>query len=125
VRKLLQFCTLHSIADAHLNIFTESFFQLQLAVIDAVFDHTSFHRLASGQLKPRHFRTDGDEKAIPEKRSRNRGLRSTVMAVQRACPPMEISDETKCNLGKVGDCPKLICTHESPLIMLSFHCLAL
>ncbi|EED94821.1 elongation factor-2 kinase like protein [Thalassiosira pseudonana CCMP1335] len=62
---------------------------LQMAVTDAVFDHTAFHRYESGELKPRHFH------GTPKHQTQ-----LTVVPV-KASPPMKITDETKANLGKV------------------------
>eukprot|EP00804_Cyclotella_cryptica_P002780 CCRYP_009335-RC/>CCRYP_009335-RC protein AED:0.22 eAED:0.22 QI:722/1/1/1/0.83/0.71/7/1032/406 len=73
---------------------------LQLALNDAVFDHRSFHRFESGELKPRRFRTNEGDEPIQENAKSSRYLRSTAVPV-KACPPMEISDQTRSNLGKV------------------------
>jgi hypothetical protein len=72
---------------------------LQLALSDAVFDHKAFHRFESGDLKPRHFKSTAQKK---KSLSSMRNNRSTVMKECEPCPPMEISEQTKSNLGKVG-----------------------
>jgi hypothetical protein len=72
---------------------------LQLALSDAVFDHKAFHRFESGDLKPRHFKPTSQKK---KSLSSMRNNRSTVMKECEPCPPMEISEQTKSNLGKVG-----------------------
>lgn len=74
---------------------------LQLALNDTVFDHKAFHRFESGELKPRHFK-HGANKPIISSSMRNVKSRSTVVKGIKACPPMEISDKTKTNLGKVS-----------------------
>eukprot|EP00956_Cyclotella_meneghiniana_P017644 scaffold28932_cov72-Cyclotella_meneghiniana.AAC.3 len=73
---------------------------LQLALNDTVFDHKAFHRFESGELKPRHFK-HGANKPIISSSMRNVKSRSTVVKGIKACPPIEISDKTKTNLGKV------------------------
>ncbi|KAL7518103.1 hypothetical protein ACHAWX_002962 [Stephanocyclus meneghinianus] len=78
---------------------------LQLALNDAVFNHRTFHRFESGELKPRRFRTIESDDPIQEKTKSSRYLRSTAAPV-KACPPMEISDQTRSNLGKVRICSK-------------------
>jgi hypothetical protein len=71
---------------------------LQLALSDALFDHKAFHRFESGALKPRHFKPTAHKKSL----SSTRNIRSTVMQGCEPCPPMEISQQTKSNLGKVS-----------------------
>lgn len=67
---------------------------LQIALTDAVFDHRAFHRYESGDLKPRHFK-------VPDRPFNSmHNYRSTIMKAT-PCPPMEITDQTKSNLGKV------------------------
>ena len=73
---------------------------LQLALNDTVFDHKAFHRLESGELKPRHFKHESKTPKISS--MRNVRSRSTVVKGIQSCPPMEISDKTKTNLGKVS-----------------------
>jgi elongation factor 2 kinase len=91
---------------------------LQMAVTDAVFDHTAFHRYESGELKPRHFH------GTPKHQTQ-----STVVPV-KASPPMKITDETKANLGKVSIVSRywpllcvlfsiVICRRTSHLILIS------
>jgi hypothetical protein len=70
---------------------------LQLALTDAVFDHNAFHRFESGDLKPRHFKSKA-----PPKLSETRNYRTKVVEGFQPCPPMDISDQTKSNLGKVS-----------------------
>lgn len=79
--------------------------QLQLALNDAVFNHRTFHRFESGELKPRRFRTIESDDPIQEKTRSSRYLRSADAPV-KACPPMEISDQTRSNLGKVRICSR-------------------
>lgn len=67
---------------------------LAMALTDAEFDNNAFHRYESGDLKPRH-RRDSDN--LREKLNKNKS--SALMKV--AVEPMEITDETKSNLGKV------------------------
>lgn len=74
---------------------------LHLALNDTVFDHKAFHRLESGELKPRHFKHES-KKPITSSSMRNVRSRSTVVKGIQSCPPMEISDKTKTNLGKVS-----------------------
>lgn len=91
---------------------------LQMAVTDAVFDHTAFHRYESGELKPRHFH------GTPKHQTQ-----LTVVPV-KASPPMKITDETKANLGKVSVVSRywpllcvlfsiVICRRTSHLILIS------
>ena len=75
---------------------------LQQALTDAVFDHKAYHRFETGELKPRHFKPDAEKKSLSALRSM-KNIRSTVMtASQVVCPPMEVTDQTKSNLGKVS-----------------------
>lgn len=80
---------------------------LRMGLTDAVFDHRAFHRFESGEIKPRHVR-----KEIPEKNGdksedlhAKRKKRGTVFAaksmMQVTAAPMNVTAETKSNLGKV------------------------
>lgn len=74
---------------------------LDLALTDAVFDHATFHRYESGELKPRHFHSQNDG-ADDESNLRGKlSKRKSVALMKSVNPPMEITDETKSNLGKV------------------------
>ena len=73
---------------------------LDLALIDAVFDNAAFHRYESGELKPRHFHRQNDEDDDSNLRQ-NMIKRKSVALMKVIHPPMEITDETKSNLGKV------------------------
>jgi elongation factor 2 kinase len=71
---------------------------LQIALIDAVFDNTSFHRYECGGLKPRHRRnSEDDDSNLRDKLSK----RKSAALMKVVSPPLEITDETKSNLGKV------------------------
>eukprot|EP00984_Skeletonema_dohrnii_P030158 scaffold21395_cov67-Skeletonema_dohrnii-CCMP3373.AAC.1 len=71
---------------------------LQIALTDAVFDNATFHRFECGGLKPRHRRnSEDDDSNLRDKLSKHKS--AALMKVVSA--PMEITDETKSNLGKV------------------------
>jgi len=72
-----------------------------MGLVDALFDHKAFHRFESGDIKPRRMkRHDDNGEAMENNRSRAVNLRGTMMP-KRVQPPMNISEETKYNLGKV------------------------
>ena len=71
---------------------------LETALTDAVFDNSAFHRYETGSVKPRHMR-DSEDDALNLRQKLSRHKSAALMKV--ASPPMEISDETKSNLGKV------------------------
>jgi elongation factor 2 kinase len=71
---------------------------LERALTDAVFDNKAFHRYESGELKPRHFRESEDDVSnLREKMNK----RKSAALMKVVSDPMEITDETKSNLGKV------------------------
>lgn len=71
---------------------------LEIALTDAVFDNTAFHRFESGEVKPRHRRNSEDDGSDLRE---NMSKRKSVALMKVDHPPMEITDETKSNLGKV------------------------
>lgn len=71
---------------------------LEIALTDAVFDNTAFHRFESGEVKPRHRRNSEDSGSDLRE---NMFKRKSVALMKVDHPPMEITDETKSNLGKV------------------------
>lgn len=70
---------------------------LNLALTDAIFDNNAFHRYESGILKPRHKRNSDDAANLRDKLTKHKSAALMKVAVD----PMEITDETKSNLGKV------------------------
>ena len=76
---------------------------------DTVFDNVAYHRLESGEIKPRHVRSTSSTENNGEQSERDHRLNSmkkgrktmfkSMMKVTR--PPMKVTEETKANLGKV------------------------
>ena len=72
-----------------------------MGLVDTVFDHTAFHRFESGDIKPRHMKGDTNDD-LESNHGRGVNKRGTVLPKkQQPQPPMNISEETKCNLGKI------------------------
>mmetsp|Transcript_29919 Transcript_29919/g.62954 ORF Transcript_29919/g.62954 Transcript_29919/m.62954 type:complete len:711 (+) Transcript_29919:444-2576(+) len=67
---------------------------LNMALTDTVFDHRSFHRYESGELKPRHLHGSSGNRSM---RRTNAANHSKIIPES----PMKITDKTKANLGKV------------------------
>mmetsp|Transcript_26278 Transcript_26278/g.56418 ORF Transcript_26278/g.56418 Transcript_26278/m.56418 type:complete len:758 (-) Transcript_26278:98-2371(-) len=79
---------------------------LGMGLTDAIFDHHAFHRFESGEIKPRHVRTEFPEKNGDKSEGRRvKGMkRGTVFAksmMKVTAPPMNVTAETKSNLGRV------------------------
>ena len=70
---------------------------LEMAQIDAVFDNNAFHRNECGSLIPRGRPKSGDATNRKEKIMK----RQSAALMKAYVGPMEITDETKSNLGKV------------------------
>ncbi|KAL9190626.1 hypothetical protein ACHAXT_000332 [Thalassiosira profunda] len=78
---------------------------LGMGLEDAVFDHRAFHRYESGEIKPRHVRSspekNGDDKEDRRSMGMKRDARMGKSMMKVTAPPMKVTAETKCNLGRV------------------------
>jgi len=78
---------------------------LEMGLIDAVFDHNAYHRYESGEVKPRSVRTssqdENDEKNVDRRAKMSRGTVWSKSMMKVTAPPMQITSETKTNLGHV------------------------